>query len=59
METTQIVKALRVCADPGADCESCPYFTVAHCFRAAMLDAADRLKKLNKEESQNERRKQP
>lgn len=52
METTQIVKALRVCADPGADCESCPYFTVAHCFRAAMLDAADRLKKLNKEESQ-------
>lgn len=45
METAQIVKALRVCADPGADCESCPYFTVAHCFRAAMLDAADRLER--------------
>lgn len=45
METTQIVKALRVCADPGADCKNCPYFTVANCFRAAMLDAADRMER--------------
>lgn len=52
METAQIVKALRICADPGGDCRKCPYFTKTECFRKILLDAADRLEELNKEESQ-------
>lgn len=53
METAQIVKALRICADqPGEDCRKCPYFTKTGCFWQILLDAADRLEELNKEESQ-------
>lgn len=46
MTDQQIINALRVCADPGEDCDRCPYFTKANCSLAARLDAADRLEEL-------------